>query len=225
MRILLIEDHVALAELMEKGLAAAGISVDRYGRGDLGLAALEATPYDAVVLDLGLPDRDGLQVLKAARRRGRTVPILILTSRVRVADRVQGLDSGADDYMVKPFAMEELIARLRALMRRPASTLGQVMRAGKISFDVAARHVEIDGTPMPFSPREMDLLEHLMRRVGKVVSKSFLEANLYGAEEDLSSNSLEVLLHRLRKKLLGADAAVTIHTVRGVGYMLAPLSE
>lgn len=225
MRILLIEDHARLAELIAKGLGAAGIGVDRFGRADHGMAALEANPYDAVVLDLGLPDRDGLQVLKAARRRGNSVPILILTSRVQVADRVRGLDSGADDYMVKPFAMEELVARLRALMRRPADALGHVMKAGNIRFDIGGRCVEIDRRPFLLSPREMDLLEHLMRRVGKVVSKSFLEANLYGAEEDLSSNSVEVLLHRLRKKLVSANAGATIHTVRGVGYMLAPESE
>ena len=221
MRILLIEDQLRLAELIEKGLQDAGIGVDRFRRGDLGLAALETTGYDGVVLDLGLPDIDGLDLLRAIRRKGKSLPVLILTSRVQVADRVRGLDAGADDYMVKPFAMEELAARLRALMRRPTDTLSQVIQVGNVTFETNARQIGVGGKPVFLSSREVDLLEILMRRVDRVVSKPFLESNLYGSGEELSSNSVEVLLHRLRKKLENADAQLVIHTVRGVGYMLS----
>ena len=222
MRILVIEDHERLASHVCKGLRAASFSVDSLGRGDEGLTALGLVRYDAVVLDLGLPDQDGLKVLRTLRSQGNSVPVLILTSRIQVSDRVKGLDAGADDYLTKPFAMEELVARIHALLRRPTDTLGKVLSAGNLTLDAGAREVRVQEAQLPLSKREMSLLEHLLRRTGKVVPKGLLEDSLFELSEGASVNAVEVLVHRLRKKLGDAGAAVSIHTVRGVGYILAP---
>ena len=210
---------------MSKALSAARFTVDEFVRGDLALQALEYARYDVVILDLGLPDQDGLQVLKTIRERGDTVPILILTSRIQVSERIKGLDAGADDYLTKPFAMGELIARLYALLRRPHNALGSILGAGNLSFDTGAREVLLEGVPIQLSSREIDLLEHLMRRQGRVVSKTLLEDSLYGFSKELSSNAVEVLVCRLRKKLVDASAEVRIHTIHGVGYMLSSIAE
>lgn len=220
MRVQLVEDHERLAALIGKGLTSSGFAVDIFAEGGDALAALDATHYDAVVLDLGLPDMDGLELLRHLRARGFKTPVLILTSRIQVADRVTGLNAGADDYLTKPFAMEELIARLRALMRRPETSLGATLHSGNISLDTVSREVRTGEALLALSPRETSALELLMRRSGKVIPKPVIEDTLYGFGETASTNSVEVLVHRLRKKLEAGEADVVIHTVRGVGYML-----
>jgi DNA-binding response OmpR family regulator len=181
---------------------------------------MKSIPYDVAILDLGLPDADGLAVLCAARAAGESVPILVLTARDAVEDRVLGLDSGADDYLVKPFATVELVARVKALLRRPGGALGAVLRAGNLSFDTLGRDAKIDEVPVALSRRESTILEHLMRRLGRVVPKSVLEEKLYGLDEEIESNAVPVHVHHLRRKLIEHAATVEIHTVRGLGYLL-----
>lgn len=222
MRILLVEDNERLAEHIAGCLTREGMAVDRFGEAADGAAALETIRYDAAVLDLGLPDGDGLDVLREARGRGIETPILILTARDGLKDRVEGLNQGADDYLLKPFDIEELVARLKALMRRPGAALGLRLTAGNLAFDTVGRDVTVGEKPVRLSRRELDILEHLMRRVGRVVSKSWLEEAVYGFDEEVSSNSIEVAVHRLRKHLETAQADVSIHTLRGVGYLLQP---
>jgi DNA-binding response OmpR family regulator len=159
-------------------------------------------------------------LLKAARSSGSRVPILILTARDAVEDRVCGLDSGADDYLVKPFDMTELVARIKALLRRPGAALGTILLAGNITFDTIGRDIRVGETPIIPPRRESAILEHLMRRVGRVVPKAVLEEKLYGMDEELESNAIPVHIHHLRRRLLEAGATAEIHTVRGVGYLL-----
>lgn len=221
MRILLVEDNERLAELVCEGLRAGGFVTDTFDCVADGDAALASVTYDAVILDLGLPDGDGLDLLKAARQRGQTMPVLVLTARDGVEDRVRGLNGGADDYLVKPFAMEELLARIRALLRRPGAALGVQLSCGRMVLDTAAREVRVDGTVVNVPRRELELLEQLLRRAGRVVPKRSLEEGLYGFDDDVSSNTVEVLLSRLRKRLTQSGSGLSIHTLRGVGYMLA----
>jgi DNA-binding response OmpR family regulator len=220
MRVKLIEDHSELAALIKKGLEARDFRVDISATGENGLEALEALNFDAVILDLGLPDQDGLVVLQSLRRKHPSIPVLILTSRVRISDVVDGLDAGADDYMTKPFEMRELEARLRALLRRPSTALGTILSVGDIEFDAGARQVRIGGSTVTMSRREMEVLELLIRRADRTVPKSLIEDNLYGMGETLSSNSVEVLIHRLRRRLQDAGSNAAIETVHGVGYMI-----
>jgi two-component system response regulator QseB len=221
MRLLLIEDETSLLDLIQRSLARTGFTVDAVGTVELARTALSTSRYDAIVLDLGLPDEDGLVILQELRARRDTTPVLILTARDEVEDRVTGLNSGADDYLLKPFAMPELIARLKALLRRPSGALGVVLETGNIRFDTAGREVTVNGRPLALTAREMTLLENLLRRSGRVVPKRHLEERVYGFDDDVTPNSLEVLLHRLRRKLAGGGFSGEIHTVRGVGYMLA----
>jgi len=221
MRILLIEDNQRLVETIEQGLGNCGFAVDSFGTVDEASAVLETVLYDAVILDLGLPDGDGLDVLKKLREDSNSTPVLIVTARDGVDDRVKGLDAGGDDYLLKPFAMEELAARVRALLRRPGGILGQTLTAGNLSFDTTSREVRVGESPISISQREMGVLEQLMRRSGRVVPKDTLEEKLYGFDDEITSNSVEVHISRLRKRLCGADAGIHIHTLRGVGYLLA----
>lgn len=222
MRLLLVEDEERLRELVQRHLARVGFTVDPVGSVEDAEAALAATRYDVIVLDLGLPAaQDGLSLLRALRKRRDATPVLILTARDGVDDRVTGLNSGADDYLLKPFAVPELVARLKALLRRPAGALGTVLEAGNIRFDTAERSLVVDGKPVTLTPRELALLENLLRRVGRVVPKTMLEERIYGFGDEVTPNSLEVLLHRLRRKLAGSRFSGEIHTVRGVGYLLA----
>lgn len=220
MRLLIIEDEARLREILRAALARAGFTVDAVGLSGDARAALATNPYDAAILDLGLPDGDGLTLLSKLRLKGNFIPVLVLTARDAVEDRVCGLDTGADDYLVKPFAMTELIARLKALLRRPGGALGTTLTAGNIAFDTIGRDVRIGDEAVLLPRRESAILEHLMRRLGRVVPKLVLEDKLYGMEEELESNAIPVHVHHLRRKLLDAGATAEIHTVRGVGYLL-----
>jgi DNA-binding response OmpR family regulator len=220
MRVLVVEDSDELARLIASGLADAGFPADRMGTAADARQAMASTSYAAIVLDLGLPDADGLTLLREVRQRHDPIPVLVLTARAGVHDRVQGLRSGADDYLVKPFAFEELVARLEALMRRPAGMLATSVSLANLSFDTASRQAFVDGAPRLLPARELAVLEILMRRKGHVVQKSMVEDQLFGLSGELSSNAVEVYVHRLRKSLTDFGARVRIHTIRGVGYMI-----
>jgi DNA-binding response OmpR family regulator len=220
MRLLIIEDERRIAELVAEALRQAGFVVDRVGTLADAEAALPATAYDAAVLDLGLPDGDGLKLLADLRRRPESPPVLVLTARDAVEDRVAGLDAGADDYLVKPFAMVELVARVKALLRRPGGPMGVCLEAGNLAFDTVGRDVQVGGEVVPLARQELAILEHLMRRLGRVVPKAVLEEKLYGMGDELESNAIPVHVHHLRRKLIDANADCVIHTVRGIGYFL-----
>jgi DNA-binding response OmpR family regulator len=220
-RLLVVEDEPRIAELLRTALARAGFVADMVATCADARATLALNPYDAAILDLGLPDGDGLAVIGEARRAGNPIPILVLTARDAIEDRVGGLDAGADDYLVKPFAMSELIARTKALLRRPGGALGTLLKAGNISFDTIGRDVSVDNVPLALPRRETAILEHLMRRLGRVVPKAVLEEKLYGMDDELESNAIPVHVHHLRHKLVDGGATAEIHTVRGVGYLLA----
>jgi DNA-binding response OmpR family regulator len=221
MRLLLVEDNERFAGLLKQGLSVAGFVVDVLSTAGDAAAALRTSRFEIVVLDLGLPDADGLEVLAEMRRRGDATPVLILTARGGLKDRVTGLQSGADDYLVKPFALEELVARLQALLRRPGNLLGVALKLGNVTLDTVARQIFVGDQPIFFSPREIAVLEHLLRRSGRVVAKTFLEDNLYGLSQEVGSNAVEVYVHRLRRHLAEVGASVQIHTLRGVGYLIA----
>ncbi|MGI9508874.1 MAG: response regulator transcription factor [Geminicoccaceae bacterium] len=220
MRLLFIEDNARLAANTAASLRDAGFVVDLAETGEDGLLALDATRYDALILDLGLPDMDGMAVLSTLRDRSPDLPVLILTARDALDDRINGLNAGSDDYLVKPFAAGELVARIKALLRRPGGALGTVLEAGNLSFDTVGRETRIGNGAAPLSKRESDVLELLLRRKGRVVPKDAIEESLYGFDEEATPNAVEVATHRLRKKLESAGATVRIHTLRGVGYLL-----
>jgi two-component system response regulator TctD len=206
---------------LKQGLVSAGFDVDVLATAGQAVEALQARRFEIIVLDLGLPDGDGLDVLTAMRERGDATPVLILTARGSVKDRVTGLRSGADDYLVKPFALDELVARLQALLRRPGNLLGLALKLGNVTLDTVARQVFVDGKPMLLSAREIAVLEHLLRRHGRIVAKTLLESSLYGLSQEVGSNAVEVYVHRVRKHLAEVGASVQIHTMRGVGYLIA----
>ena len=224
MRLLVIEDNRRLAALIGKGCEKAGFAVDACHDLDTARAALGTARYDVAVLDLGLPDGDGLDLLSSVRKAGNELPVLVLTARDTVGARVEGLNAGADDYLLKPFAMEELVARLRALLRRPGQALGRTLVAGNVEFDTVAREVSVAGASIAFSRRETDLLEILLRRQGRVVAKEAIEESLYAFDDEVSSNTIEVAVHRLRKRMGEAGANVEVHTLRGIGYLLSAAS-
>jgi DNA-binding response OmpR family regulator len=221
MRLLVVEDNEDLAGLLAKGLDGAGFTTDRVTNAVEARTALATTRYAAVVLDLGLPDEDGLGILREIRSRRDPIPVVVLTARAGVRDRVNGLRSGADDYLVKPFAFEELVARLEAVLRRPGELLGSSLRVGNVVFDTESRQAFIDEQPQALSAREVAVLELLMRRHGRVVTKKLVEDQLFGLSGEVASNAVEVYLHRLRKQLAEHGAKVQIHTMRGLGYLIA----
>jgi two-component system response regulator TctD len=221
MRVLIVEDNAELVSLVVKGLAQSGLAADSVGTVADALHVISTMKYAAIVLDLGLPDDDGLALLRDMRRRGDSTPVLVLTARDGVMDRVTGLREGADDYLAKPFAMEELVARLQALLRRPGNLLGRLLTFGNVSLDTDGRQVFVAGSPRPFPARETAVLEILLRRGGNVAPKRLFEDHLFGLSGDVGSNAVEVYVHRLRKMLSDAGATVKIHTVRGVGYLMA----
>ncbi|MDE2369549.1 MAG: winged helix-turn-helix domain-containing protein [Burkholderiales bacterium] len=216
MRILLAEDDPLLGDGLRAGLRQLGFQVDWVRNGEAAERELRAEPYAAAVLDLGLPSKDGMAVLAAVRRSGIAVPVLVLTARDAVADRVRGLDVGADDYVVKPVDLEELAARLRALVRRAHGQPQERLAAQDVELDPAARRVLKRGEPVVLSTREFDLLHVLMLNAGRVLSREQLERQLYSWGREVESNAVEVHVHHLRRKL----GAGLIQTLRGVGYTL-----
>lgn len=216
MRILLVEDDAMLGEALQKNLAQHAHAVDWVRDGQAANAHWESAAYDIVLLDLGLPGRDGLRVLADARRAGADTPVLILTARDATADRVKGLDSGADDYLVKPFELEELLARLRALSRRRTGKAQPNIEHLGLSLDLASREGSYLGKPVQFTRREFALLSALLEQPGRVWTKENLVERLYGWDEEIASNALEVHVHALRRKL----AADFIGNARGVGYFV-----
>jgi DNA-binding response OmpR family regulator len=221
MRLLVVEDNEQLAELVTKGLQAAGYEIDVLSTLEEASAVLRTTIYAGLILDLGLPDGDGLALLREIRHLGNPIPVIVLTARGGLHDRVQGLRSGADDYLVKPFALEELIARLEAQLRRPGHLLGSSLRIANLEFDTINRQASIDDLPQVLSARETAVLELLMRSKGRVVSKQQVEDHIFGHSADVASNAIEVYVHRLRKQLSERGAKVQVHTIRGVGYLIA----
>ncbi|MFZ5482961.1 MAG: response regulator [Pseudomonadota bacterium] len=218
MRILIVEDDEVLADGLIRAMTAAGYAADHVGDGEGALAMLLDGCYDLAILDLTLPRLDGLQVLRQARAAGRALPVIILTARDTVTDRVQGLDIGADDYMAKPFSVAELEARVRALLRRGRGGGSAVLNCGQLEFDSAARRVILAGEAIELSARELAVLETLLFRQGKVVSKDQLIESLCAWGEEVTPNAIEVYVHRLRKKL--EPGGVEIRTVRGLGYLM-----
>ena len=225
MRLLLVEDNVRLSELVSRALTAEGFAVDAAETLRAAEELLGLVTYDLIIVDLGLPDGDGLTLIKAVRSRSDSTPILIITARSGLDDRIIGLDLGADDYLVKPFATEELAARCRALLRRPGGVLGTILTAGNLSLDCNAREARVNNTRMELPPRELSLLELLMRRAGQVVPRANLENGLYSMGEEVSPNALEAAVSRLRRRLAAAGSDVLLHTAHGIGYALMPAQK
>ncbi|MBL8429457.1 MAG: response regulator [Dechloromonas sp.] len=217
MRILLVEDDQQLGDGLTIGLRQSGFAVDWLKDGHSADQALQSEAFDLVVLDLGLPRLSGMEVLNRARQRGQTMPILILTARDATGDKVAGLDSGADDFLVKPIDLDELTARIRALTRRSAGRAAPLLIHGDLALDPAAHTVTLAGQPIELSSREFPLLQMLLENAGRVLTRSQLEQSIYGWRDEPDSNALEVHIHHLRKKL-GNDL---IRTLRGVGYTIA----
>jgi two-component system response regulator QseB len=217
MRLLLVEDDSMIGAAAQQGLRQEGHAVDWVRDGREAEAAAANGVYDLVLLDLGLPRRDGLSILRALRARGESVPVLIITARDAVADRIAGLDAGADDYLVKPFDLDELSARVRAVVRRRSGRSESVLRAGDLELDTAARRVKWKGREVALSAREYALLEALADRPGAYLTRAQLEERLYGWDEEIASNAVEVHIHALRRKL----APGVIRNVRGLGYTIA----
>jgi DNA-binding response OmpR family regulator len=220
MRILLVEDDSALCLGVSRAFEREGWRVDVLGDGQQAMAEGLALAYDLAVLDLGLPRRDGMEVLRHWRSRGARLPVLLLTARDDLSDRVQGLDAGADDYLVKPFDVPELVARVRALKRRADGRVDEVLTVGDLILDVAHRELTHRGERVRMSPREIALTQLLMQRAGRVVPKESIISTLSSWESDFSENSVEVYVHRLRKRF--AELGVVIKTVRGFGYVMEP---
>ena len=216
MRILVVEDDKDLQRLLKKALDEAGYVVDIAGDGEEGHFLGETEPYDAAILDLGLPVMDGVTVLEKWRKAGRTMPVLILTARDRWSDKVAGIDAGADDYLAKPFYTEELLARVRALLRRAAGHASAEIEIGALRIDTRTSRVTLDGNPVKLTSLEYRLLAYLAHHKGRVVSRTELVEHLYDQDFDRDSNTIEVFVGRLRKKI---DANL-IQTVRGLGYTL-----
>lgn len=216
MRILLVEDDKLIGDGIKAGLSKMGFTVDWFTTGKTGQEAMYSAPYDAVVLDLTLPEIDGLEILKAWREKGRSEPVLILTARDALNQRVDGLRLGADDYLCKPFALIEVAARLEALVRRSHGQARSELRHGNVTLDPASLTARLDGEVLTLKPKELALLELLMRNVGRVLPRKLIEEKLYNWDDDVSSNAIEVYVHHLRRKL-GADF---IRTVHGIGYIL-----
>lgn len=217
MRILVVEDDTNLNRQLKEALTEAGYAVDVAFDGEEGHFLGDTEPYDAIVLDIGLPQMDGLSVLEEWRRAGKTTPVLLLTARDRWSDKVQGIDAGADDYVAKPFHMEEVLARIRALVRRAAGLASNEIVAGSVRLDARSGKVTVEGQSVKLTSHELRLLSYLMHHKGKVISRTELTEHLYDQDFDRDSNTIEVFVGRLRKKL----PEDCIQTVRGLGYQIA----
>jgi DNA-binding response OmpR family regulator len=221
MKVLLVEDHDAMREMISDHLVERGFIVDAVGLAEDARAALAVASYDALILDLGLPDTDGMQLLREARTRtARQLPALIVTARDALDDRTRGLNAGADDYITKPFELVELEARLRAVLRRPGVREDIILAYGAIALDTVSREASVGGIVLDLSRREAALLEELLRAAGRIVVKDTLEDRLYMLDQSVTDNALEAIVSRVRKKLAAAHAGVHIDTKRGVGYRL-----
>lgn len=222
-RILLVEDDSELARQIVRGLERENWAVDRVGSLADAFEAIVLKQYRAILLDRRLPDGDGLSLIPAIRSRPVPAPVIVLTARDEVTDRIQGLDAGADDYLVKPFDLGELQARLRAACRRPGEGARIApVQIGMLSFDLGSREASVAGVPLSFPRLELAILELVVRRAGRVVQRTHIESELYGFDSDVSPNALETQVSRLRRRLLEAGAAVELRTIRGVGYLLQP---
>ena len=217
MRVLLVEDDPMIGNVVQQELRDASYAVDWVCDGQSALTSIAALNYSLILLDLGLPKKDGMEVLRVLRSAKNAVPVLVLTARDATDDRVAGLDGGADDYLVKPFAMKELLARMRALTRRKESAVGPVLSNGVVTLDPASHQALVDGNEVRLTAREFSLLQSLLLRPGAILSRAELENRLYGWNEEVESNAVEFLIHALRKKL-GAEI---IKNVRGVGWMVS----
>jgi two-component system, OmpR family, response regulator QseB len=216
MRVLLVEDDAMIAQGLQTALRQSGFAVDLMRDGRSAAAALQTSVFDVVLLDLGLPHRDGLDVLRELRKRGDTTPVIVLTARDEIQHRIAGLDAGADDYIVKPFDLDEVMARMRSVLRRATGRGDSSIQHGDLRLDLVSRTIERNGVPVSVSAHEYAVLEALLQRPGAVLSRAQLEDRLYGWDEQIASNAVEVYIHGLRRKL-GSDA---IRTVRGVGYFV-----
>ncbi len=219
MRVLLVEDHMPLADAVKDALQRAGFTVDHVGTAEDAREIARLADYALVLLDLGLPDDDGLRLLPDLRRDGR-VPVIVLTARDQLTDRLAGLDGGADDYVVKPVEMPELVARCRAVLRRPGDRSDRLLRIGVLELDTAARSVTVNDTPVTLGRREVAVLEQLMRATGRVVARRVLEEAIYGFDDEVSPNALDAAVSRLRRGLETVQGTPPIVTVRGIGWML-----
>ncbi len=220
MRVLIVEDNGKLAQLIAERLNQSGFESDQVDTADLARQAVETVDYAALVLDLGLPDGDGLSFLRWLRQKGKALPVLIASARNGLEDRVRGLREGADDYLAKPFSVDELIARLHALMRRPRKMLGNVLSAGNVVVDSDRHQVNVGDRVLTMRLRETVLLDLLIRHKNSVVPRRYAEDQLFGIDGDQDPNTIEVYIHRVRRQLIDAQATVKVHNVRGVGYML-----
>ena len=218
MRLLLVEDNRSLAASVARAFRSKGYAVDAVETVDDAGAALGTQPYDLLILDLGLPDGDGLDVVRRLRQRKSRLPVLVLTARASLQSRVMGLNLGADDYLIKPFALEELEARAGALIRRGVGGGGAIVTHGRLALDTAGRVAAIDGVPLDLPRRELCLLELLLLRAGQVVEKHVLLEKLFSYDDEAGVNAIEIYVHRLRKKL--EPAGIRVRTVRGLGYLL-----
>lgn len=222
MRILIVEDERKLAGVLRQGLEQHGYSVDVAHDGKAGLAQAESVPYDLLILDIMLPMLDGFQVCRQLRTAGLAAPVLMLTARDTIDDRVAGLDSGADDYLVKPFAFPELLARVRALLRRTGPTRDPVLRAGDLELDTVSREVRRGGHPIELSTREFAILEYLLRHPNQVLTRDQIAERVWGIDFLATSNIIDVYIATLRRKLDDTGERRVLHTVRGTGYQLRP---
>ena len=218
MKILLVEDEKQIAEFAKKGLTEQGFLVEHCGHGDEALALMLSQPYDAVVLDIMLPGRDGLSILKQFRKKGHSTPVILLTARSELDERIEGLNTGADDYMTKPFYVEELAARLHAVRRRSSDESASMLRAGEVAVNLLSREVKVADAVVKLTAREFSLLEYLMRSPGRVYTRTQMLEHVWGYDFDPNTNLVDVHIQRLRKKLSPNGDTGLIETIRGVGY-------
>ena len=225
MRVLIVEDDTRITEFLNQGLSEAGYAVDLASEGEEGLTFASVSEYDAIILDVMLPKMDGFSLLRTLRVKNSKTPVIMLTARDTVEDRIKGLDTGADDYLVKPFAFPELLARLRALLRRPPLQSDSVLEIGDMKMDIAKREVIRGGDQIYLSPREFSLLEYMMRHPGQVLTRTQIAEHNWNFDYYGASNVIDVYIGYIRRKIAGGNGQVLIHTVRGVGYVMSSQKE